>query len=428
MIRQTIQADLTWSGGGFLPGHAITVGADGRIESIGPPGPGPVRRLEGVALLPGFVNAQSHAFQRGLRGSGERFTSGAGSFWSWREAMYALVSTLDRQSLGTICRQAFAEMLNAGITTVGEFHYLHHDREGDFAFDDVVLEAASETGIRLVLLQAFYATGGIGRALEAGQRRFATQDIGEYWRQMDRLAQRLDPATQSMGVVAHSFRAAGLPEIRALYAEAGRRGLPFHIHLEEQRREIEETVAAYGRTPMRLLCDELDAGGNLTAVHCTHTAPGDMEAFLERGGRVCVCPLTEANLGDGIPDLSAPHAAGGRISLGTDSNARISAIEEMRWLEYGQRLRREVRGALTGPCGEVATTTLDAATRWGAMALGLGTGEIAPGQWADLAVVDLLVPSLAGIPAAGLLDAIVFGAGNEAIKGTFVGGKWREAD
>jgi formimidoylglutamate deiminase len=428
MSRQTIQADLTWSDGGFLPNRAITIGADGRIQSIGAPGPGPVRRLEGVALLPGFVNAHSHAFQRGLRGSGERFASGTGSFWSWREAMYALVSTLDRQSLGGICRQAFAEMLNAGITTVGEFHYLHHDRDGDFAFDDVVLEAAYETGIRLVLLQAYYAAGGIGQALEAGQRRFATVDIGAYWRQMDRLAQRIDPATQSLGVVAHSIRAAGLPEIRALHAEAGRRGLPFHMHVEEQRREIEETVAACGRTPMRLLCDELDAGGNLTAVHCTHTAPADMADFLERGGRVCVCPLTEANLGDGIPDLSAAHTPGGRISLGTDSNARISAIEEMRWLEYGQRLRREARGALTGPGGEVAATTLDAATRGGAAALGLGAGGMAVGEWADLAAVDLAAPPLSGIPAAGLLEAIVFGAGNEAIKGTFVGGKWRGAD
>ena len=158
-------------------------------------------------------------------------------------------------------------------------------------------------------------------------------------------------------MVAHSVRAASLAEIKALHAEAARRGLPFHMHVEEQRREIEETVAAYGRTPMRLLCDELAEGGNLTAVHCTHTSPRDMDLFLSRGGRVCVCPLTEANLGDGIPDLSAPHAIGGRLSLGTDSNARISAIEEMRWLEYGQRLRGELRGALMDPQGGVAATT-----------------------------------------------------------------------
>jgi formimidoylglutamate deiminase len=428
MSRQTIQADLTWIDGAFVPDRIITVGADGRIESVGRARSGPVRRQEGVALLPGFVNAHSHAFQRGLRGSGERFSSGAGSFWSWREAMYALVASLDRDGLQRVCHQAFAEMRDAGITTVGEFHYLHHDRDDDFAFDDVVLEAASEVGIRIVLLQAYYAAGGIGKALEPGQRRFATLDLRQYWRQMDRLAQHLDPATQSLGAVAHSVRAASLAEIKALHSEAARRGLPFHMHVEEQRREIEDTVAAYGRTPMRLLCDELVAGGNLTAVHCTHTSPMDMTAFLARGGRVCVCPLTEANLGDGIPDLSAPHSVGGRISLGTDSNARISAIEEMRWLEYGQRLRGELRGALTDSAGEVAATTLDAATSGGAAALGIGAGRIAPGEWADLAAVDLTVPSLSGVPAAGLLDAIVFGAGNGAIAGTFVAGKWRPTD
>jgi formimidoylglutamate deiminase len=330
--------------------------------------------------------------------------------------------------LRRICRRAFAEMRDAGITTVGEFHYLHHDRDGDFAFDDVVLEAASEVGIRIVLLQAWYAAGGIGKAPEPAQRRFATLDPREYWRQLDRLAARLDPATQSLGVVAHSVRAASLADIKSLHAEAARQGLPFHMHVEEQRREVEDALAAYGRTPMRLLCDELGAGGNFTAVHCTHTSPADMTAFLTLGGRVCVCPLTEANLGDGIPDLSAPHAVGGRLSLGTDSNARISAIEEMRWLEYGQRLRGELRGALIAPGGEVAATTLDAATSGGAAALGVGTGRIAPGEWADLAAVDLSVSCLAGVPAAGLLDAIVFGAGNGVIAGTFVGGKWRPTD
>jgi formimidoylglutamate deiminase len=428
VIPRTIQADLTWIDGAFVPDQAITVAADGRIESVGPARPGTVHRLEGAALLPGFVNAHSHAFQRGLRGSGERFSSGAGSFWSWREAMYALVASLDAKTLREVSRQAFAEMRDAGITTVGEFHYLHHDRDGDFAFDDVVLEAASEVGIRIVLLQAYYAAAGIGKVLEPGQRRFATLDVREYWRQTDHLARRLDAATQSLGVAAHSVRAVSLVETKALHAEAARRGLPFHMHVEEQRREIVDCVAAYGRTPMRLLCDELGTGGNFTAVHCTHTSPRDMPAFLERGGRVCVCPLTEANLGDGIPDLSAPHSAGGRLSLGTDSNARISAIEEMRWLEYGQRLRGEVRGALADASGEVAVTTLDAATSGGAAALGVGAGRIAPGEWADLAAVDLTVPSLSGVPPAGLLDAIVFGGGNGAIAGTFVGGKWRRTD
>jgi formimidoylglutamate deiminase len=431
MSRLLIQADLTWLDGGFASGVTVAVGVSGRVESVGPArhsGSGAFRRMHGMALVPGFVNAHSHAFQRGLRGAVERFSPDSGNFWSWREGMYALAASLDRETLGELCRRAFAEMRSAGITTVGEFHYLHHDRDADWAFDDVVLEAAAEVGIRLVLLQACYSAGGIGQPLEGPQQRFATPDLAEYWRQWDHLARRLDPRTQSLGVVAHSVRATSLAEIKALHAEAVRRRLPFHIHVEEQRREVEESVAAYGRTPMRVLYEELETMEGVTAVHCTHTAAADMAAFLQGGGRVCVCPLTEANLGDGIPDLAAPHAAGGRLALGTDANTRISHIEEMRWLEYGQRLRAERRGALANARGGVAGCLLEAGTSGGAAALAIGGGRIAPGEWADFAAVRLDAVPLAGEPAEGLLEALVFGAGNEAIAGTFVGGKWRASD
>lgn len=430
MSRLLIQADLTWLGGTFASGVTVAVGVSGRVESVGPArhsGSGAFRRMEGMALLPGFVNAHSHAFQRGLRGAVERFSPGSASFWSWREAMYALAAALDREELGQICRRAFAEMRSAGITAVGEFHYLHHDRDGDWAFDDVVLEAAAEVGIRLVLLQAYYSAGGIGRPLEPGQQRFATPDLPGYWRQWDRLARQLDPKTQSLGVVAHSVRAAGLAEIKALHAEAVRRRLPFHIHVEEQRREVEESVAAFGRTPMRVLCDELDTAEGMTAVHCTHTEPADMAAFLERGGRVCVCPLTEANLGDGLPALDPVADVAGRLSLGSDSNARISLLEEMRWLEYGQRLRAETRGVLRGGEGDVAPAVMEAATAGGAGALGLPAGRIEAGRWADLAVIDLAHPALAGCDAEHLAEALVCGADNGVVRGTWVGGRWRES-
>lgn len=431
MSRLLIQADLTWMDGSFSPGVTVAVNVSGRVESVGSAhhsGSGAFRRLEGMALLPGFVNAHSHAFQRGLRGAVERFSGASGSFWSWREGMYALAGSLDRETLGQLCRKTFAEMRSAGITAVGEFHYLHHDADHDWAFDQVVLEAAADVGIRLVLLQACYSSGGIGRPLEPGQRRFDTVDLPTYWRQWDRLARQLDLRTQSIGVVAHSVRAASLPEIKALHAEAVRRRLPFHIHVEEQRQEIEESVAAYGRTPMRVLHEELQSAEGITAVHCTHTSPEDMTTFLQGGGRVCLCPLTEANLGDGLPDLGAPHAAGGRLALGTDANARISAIEEMRWLEYGQRLRAERRGVLADRRGGVAASLLDAATSGGAGALGIGSGSITPGEWADFVAIDLGAVPLAGEPSEGLLEALVFGGGNEVVAGTFVGGKWRAAD
>ena len=239
MTDIVIEPDLTWTGEAFTPRVQIAVSGDGRIEAVGDLRRAPTHRLNRTALLPGFVNAHSHAFQRGLRGHGERFPAGTGSFWTWRQAMYGLVVSLDRPVLRALSVQAFREMRDAGITTVGEFHYVHHEREEDFAFDEVVLEAAAEVGIRLVFLECFYATGAVGQPLQGAQRRFATPSLDDFFGRLDRLSLALDPATQSLGAVAHSIRAATPAQIRAVYDEAVRRGLPFHVHVEEQRREIE---------------------------------------------------------------------------------------------------------------------------------------------------------------------------------------------
>jgi formimidoylglutamate deiminase len=243
---------------------------------------------------------------------------------------------------------------------------------------------------------------------------------------MDRLASALDAQTQSLGAVAHSIRAATVEDISALHAEAGRRGLPFHMHVEEQRREIEECVAAYGRGPMQVLLDMLDIGGNLTAVHCTHTSPQDLGQFVQAGGTVCICPLTEGNLGDGLPLLEPVPSLVERLCLGSDSNARISPLEEMRWLEYGQRLRHERRGVLRNEEGEVAPALIDAATAGGARALGLPAGRIEKDHWADLVVIDLEHPSLAGCEFETLAEALVSGADNGVVRGTYVGGTWKQ--
>jgi formimidoylglutamate deiminase len=425
MTEEVLEADLTWVGSAFRPGVRVAIGAGGRISSVGTGGARATRRLDGVALLPGFVNAHSHAFQRALRGSGEQFPAGAGSFWAWREAMYALVERLDRESLARICRQAFAEMRDAGTTAVGEFHYLHHERPDDFAFDPVVLAAAAEVGIRIVLLESYYASGAIGRPLAGGQRRFSTQSVDDFLTRVDRLVPDLDPATQSLGLVAHSVRAVSPDDIARLHRESARRALPFHIHVEEQQGEIDECLAAYGKRPMALLCDAVASADNVTAIHCTHTTPADLARYVDAGGRICCCPLTEGNLGDGIPDLRAVPAAWSRLCLGSDSNLRIAPIEDMRWLEYGQRLRGELRGGLPDTAGAVALTLLSAATDGGAAALGLDAGRIAAGAWADLVAVDLSTPTLGDVTPDRLLDAIVFGTGNEAIAGTWVGGRWR---
>ncbi|MGH7572969.1 MAG: amidohydrolase family protein, partial [Gemmatimonadota bacterium] len=326
--------------------------------------------------------------------------------------------------------RTFGEMRDAGITAVGEFHYLHHGPDGEgHAFDRLVLDAAAEAGIRIAFLSAFYQTGGIDRPVEAAQRRFATLSDESFWESVDRLTEELDPSTQTLGVAAHSVRGVPLSNIVRLHEEASRRGLVFHLHVEEQRQEIEACVARYGKTPMALLNRELEIDSRFTAVHCTHTAPAELERFAAAGGNVCVCPLTEANLGDGTPDLGSllkvPGPAG-RLSLGTDSNTRIAMIEEMRWLEYGQRLKGEARGRITDEDGDVARALLSIATLGGARSLGIEAGEIVPGRWGDFITLDLQAPALTDSDADTLLAAWVFGGGNAAVAETCAGGKWRD--
>jgi formiminoglutamate deiminase len=425
-MGEVLEADLTWTGEAFEAGVQVQVGEDGRIEGVGALGLAPTLRLRDRALLPGFVSAHSHAFQRGLRGRGELFPEGAGSFWTWREAMYDLVSRLGGDEFRRLSLQTFREMRRAGITSVGEFHYFHHSspEHVDWACDELVLEAAAEAGIRMVLIQSYYHTGAIGRPLEGAQLRFASPSPAVYWQQMDRLAARLDPRRETLAASVHSLRAAGLEDLRAVYEEARRRDLPFHIHVEEQRREIEDALAFYGRRPMALLLETLGTATDVTAVHCTHTEAEDLERFAAGGGTVCLCPLTEGNLGDGISGLPRLHEIGGAVCLGSDSNARLSWLEEMRWLEYVQRLAGEKRGVLRDGAGCVAPTLLKAATLGGAQALGLDAGRIAPGAWADFAAIDLTTPALTGWQPETLLDALIFGAGDEAIAATCVGGGW----
>ncbi len=424
---QVIEADLTLVDRKFLPGVEITVGADGRIEAVGKSDATVSVRLKDRAILPGMINAHSHAFQRGLRGRGEQFPQGAGSFWTWREAMYELVDQMDEQRIYALSKQAFDEMLAAGVTAVGEFHYLHHDKRCEgYAFDEIVLKAAADAGIRVALLNVYYATGGIGEPLEGAQRRFGSSSLDAFWVQMDRLATLIDPAMQSLGVVAHSIRAADIDDIQALHEEAQRRGLVFHMHVEEQPKEVADCVEHYGKRPMQLLNERLEIDDRFTAVHCTHTDADDMKAYLAAGGNVCICPLTEANLGDGIADVPEILKHNGRTCLGTDSNARISFIEEMRWLEYVQRLAGERRGVCTDDRSSCASALWQVATTNGAHALGIKAGRVEAGHAADFVAIDLNHPSLEGWSTETLLDALVFGSSNEAIAATCVNGKWSE--
>jgi len=420
------EADLTWTGTRFESGVRVAVAADGRIAAVGALADPPDERLRGRALVPGFVNAHSHAFQRGLRGRGERFGAGTGDFWSWRSSMYRLVEELDAARLHQLSLQAFREMLAAGITTVGEFHYLHHDlaaKDGDWALDEAVLAAARECGIRLVLLEVYYRTGGVDQALAGAQLAFDGRSFDEYWRRMDALAKRLERGRESLGAAPHSLRAASPDDVVRIQQAARARGQVVHMHVEETPQEIAAVRAAYGRTPMQLLAERLDLDEGFTAVHGTHTDPDQLGFYLNSGANLCLCPLTEANLGDGTPVIARVPADG--LCLGTDSNARISMLEEMRWAEYGQRLARQQRGVLADAQGQVARRLLVAATLGGARALGVRAGALEAGAWADFVALDLAADELAGWEPDTLLESALFGASERALAGTWVGGRRR---
>jgi formimidoylglutamate deiminase len=421
-----IAAELTWTGHRFESGVRVRV-RDGRIEAVGDLPESPTLELPGRALLPGFVNAHSHAFQRGLRGLGERFPEAAGSFWTWREAMYGLVERATPDLVEAISREAFEEMLDAGITTVGEFHYLHHGTPSgrDWSLDAAVRRAAAAAGIRLVLIEVAYLHGGIDQPLAGGQIRFDGGSVAEVVGRLDALAADLDPSREHLAASAHSIRAVTPEELAELHAAVRDRWLPLHLHLEEQPAEIEACRARHGVGPVALVCDTIAVDSSVTAVHATHTSPEDLRRWAAGGGGVCLCPLTEANLGDGLADGPAMMAAGIEPSLGTDSNARISMLEEMRWMELGQRLRSGRRGVFRDADGTVAPRLLRAATERGAAALGIPAGAIRPGMLADLVAIDLTHPAIAGIPAHELDAAIVFGAGDDVVRATAVGGRWR---
>lgn len=352
---------------------------DGWIEGVGNLGLEPTQRLPSQALIPGFVSAHSHAFQRGLRGRAQAFAKGRGTFWSWRRKMYELASQIDPDRMYTLCHQAFSEMLAAGITSVGEFHYLHQSAPGgDCDLDDPLLRAARDTGIRLVLLYVFYRSGGFGSPLEKGQQLFATPSLPGFWDRMDRVSGLLGP-NQHLGVAAHSLRAVPIEDLCALEVEARRRGYVFHMHLEEQRKEVEECLAFHGKEPMALVLEHCQPGPHFTAVHCTHSLRDQLEDFLETGANICLCPLTEANLGDGLPHREKLLAKLDQVCLGSDQNGRVSMNEEVRLLEYAHRLDSQERGIWLDSQGQLGESLLRVATRNGARSLGIKTGSIEAG-------------------------------------------------
>jgi formimidoylglutamate deiminase len=430
MMTRWLQPEaLVWEGR-LVRDLALAVAADGTCENAGlPPPDATVEHLPGKLLLPGLVNAHSHAFQRLLRGRTQAPAAGRqeDNFWTWRETMYRAAAALDPEGIAIASRQCFLEMARAGITTVGEFHYLHHAPDGRPYRDPLelalrVIAAAREVGLRIHLLRVGYARPGFNSLPQPRQRRFYDPDPDCFLGAVAALQERVRPdPLVTVGVAPHSVRAVPRAWLEAV---ARTRPATVHMHVAEQQREVESCIAEHGRRPVELL-DEvglLDDG--FTAVHAVHLASHEIR-LLSRS-KVCACPLTERDLGDGILPADGLAAAGTTLCIGTDGQSEIDPLGELRALEGSLRLARERRLVLP-PDGEgldaLARTLLEVGTHGGARSLGLDVGRLAPRRPADLCAVDLRHPSLAGAPEDGLLAAVVFSAPSAAITDTWVQGQ-----
>lgn len=381
--------------------------------------PPPGTRRVGI-LLPAPVNAHSHAFQRAMAGLTERRGPDASdSFWTWRRLMFRFLDRLTPEHVEAITAFVQMEMLEAGYATNVEFHYLHH-RPGGHAYEnpaemsDRVIAAAAQSGIGLTLLPVHYQFGGCdGRALGPGQIRFGT-DMGAYEALFERAVRSLDalPSDSRIGVAPHSLRAVARESLAELAALADDR--PIHMHLAEQLAEVEEVAAAWGRRPVEWLLDNVAVDAQWCLIHCTQMLAHETTGLAATGAIAGLCPITESSLGDGIFDGVRWFDSGGAIAIGSDSNIRIALAEELRTLDYSQRLRDHSRAALATSEKSTGRRLFDAMLAGGARAAGRDTGRIAAGAIADLAVLDETAIDLAGRHGDTLLDSYIF-AGDDAM-------------
>lgn len=415
---------------GLQTNRIISISDDGRIEDIQIAGTEiiaspDIEILPDIALLPGFVNVHSHVFQRALRGHTHRPLSQQDTFWTWRRAMYAEARRLNPDLLYEQAVNAYREMRAAGYTSVGEFHYVHHQPGGQPYADpnvmsEAVLQAGHDAGIRVVLLLTAYAQSGFNQPPAEDQLRFCDASVEAFLERVEALRVTGAP----IGIAPHSVRAVPESWFRAIATYCYDHQLPLHIHVDEQMAEVEQCQAAWGCTPIELL-ERFGALDPLTTVvHATHANVAEIALLARHNCTVCVCPTTEGDLGDGIAPYGELLAANIPLTIGSDSNTRLDPIEELRWAEYTARMRYQRRRVLVA--GELASPgplLLAYGTHCGARALALEAGDIAPGMSADFVAIDLKHPSLAGWTPEDFLDVLFFGASSSVIKQVWVQGK-----
>jgi formimidoylglutamate deiminase len=426
--------DLIYVNGRFESNRTLV--CDDKILAITDPNDSPnAIRLKNRALLPGLINAHSHAFQRIIRGRTERRSHHTtDSFWTWREQMYAAANRLGPEEIYAASRLAFLEMALTGITAVGEFHYIHHAPDGSTYSDPnllarEVIRAAHDVGIRIALLRVAYARAGFDVEPNPQQARFIDHSPDTYLKHLEQLlaAPELRDGLAWAGVAPHSVRAVPLDYLKPIVAFANERDLPVHMHMAEQPAEVSACIEEYGRSPVALLDTEGLLSKRFTAVHAIHVTPKAIAAMARAGAIVCACPTTERNLGDGVVPVDAYFDAGVRVALGSDSQIQIDLLEDARELEYHLRLQKTARNVLA-PLSDDSSSALarrlfDCATVSGAQSIGFGGGKLEPGAPADFFTIDLNDLSIAGCAVEDLLANIVFSLSRTAVRDVVVAGK-----
>jgi formimidoylglutamate deiminase len=427
-MSKSFQPTLLYEDGRFLSGKQLDVDDAGRITTTARDAT-PVD-LKGKALIPGFINAHSHSFQRLIRGRAESRAVSGKDFWSWRNTMYQAAAPLSPEEVYDVARMCFLEMARAGITTVGEFHYLHNTPDGT-PYDDPnliarqVIAAAQSVGLRIVLLRSAYLRSGYQLPLDPGQSRFF-EKVDAFLSNIASLRASYpeNAADVRFGVAPHSIRAVPLDELHEIVSWARNNSLPIHMHVAEQIAENEECQREYGYTPVELLAREELLGKDFVAVHAIHLSAAEIATFAKTQAIVCSCPTTERNLGDGIVQVDALMKLGVRHALGSDSQAQIDSLEDARQLDYHLRLAQQQRAVLDQiyDC-PIAERLFDCATVHGAQALAVESGSLRPGEYGDMVTIDLEDISVAGHTPDTLLPLIVFGANRTAIRDVVVNGK-----
>ena len=422
------RADHLWRTDGWQAQATFGVDARGRVTTTDAAG-----ESLGAWVLPGMPNLHSHAFQRAMAGLAERKGPAEDSFWSWRETMYTFAAAIGPEAVQAIAAQLYVEMLKAGYTQVCEFHYLHHQPNGTpyaqpEAMSLALIEAAREAGIALTLLPVLYMSGGFdGRALGARQRRFG-HTVESYLRLLETLRKHESDDLQ-VGMALHSLRAVPEAAMRQVLASDAAKSGPIHIHIAEQIGEVQDCLALRGARPVEWLFEHAAVDPRWCLVHATHLTGAETTQLARSGAVAGLCPTTEANLGDGIFPLAAYRDAGGALGIGSDSHISISPVEELRWLEYGQRLATRHRNvAARQPGDSVGESLWGAALRGGAQASGFAVGELREGARADLIVLDETSPLLATRDARSVLDSFLFAGNTPLVRHVMTSGRWQVRD